>query len=728
MPLFEPTGLHPTPQQRAIQTTCAERVIVQANAGAAKTTSLGLRLGQALADGIAPAHIQVLTYTEAAVQAFATTLARLGLDAAARRAVRVQTFDQFCTQRLASVEGGGVRHLHTPESLKPHVLRALQRVLDNPDDRHRALFTLGDADEGNVAGLLGTFTRLKGRLALQTELGERSLTPDVADEFDCDYLSLRTLARYEHDRRGGHPDRPAFRGPHDATYDLARWLLDLDNAPLAEGLPACITLDLQLLLVDEMHDCNRAMFTVLGQLLARNPGCRFVGVGDRDQVIHGQAGADADFMGSAFDAEVGTAQHLPLDATYRFGPRLAQAVSRLARKPCEARSPHDTDVRVFAVSAQHSTSHEARQVLALLADLQGLPSGTAPGDLAVLLRQPHQSVALECLMLNRGLAYRTAGFAPFLLRPEVLCVRGLMAHAFGGFAQIEPQATREAVLHALVMVAGAWVDDGRDQPKAGSLHDTVAEAWADEDDAPLPEEDGLPWSDDLDGPWADDVGGVDGPGHDDAPPIPVRDDQARHLARVKATEAAIRQVAAQPQLAPHFIENQVLRNAHERCRQRLQAALAVLQRAAQAAPGSPDATGWAQAFLQALDAPALARRVRVQADDIWQFNANIEALAQVSVAFETAPALFRALNSWTLRLSAMRPADCVRLSSIEAAKGLEFAHVIIPGLNQGEFMVGQSKADTRNLLYVGMTRAKHRLSLLAREDRPSPFLRDAGLI
>ena len=709
MPLFEPQGLRPTPQQRAIQTTRAPRVIVQANAGAAKTTSLVLRLGQALADGVPPARIQVLTYTDAAVQAFQAAMARMGLDTAMRRAVRVQTFDQFCTQRLASVEGQGVRHLRSAEALKPHVLRALQRVLDNPDDRYRDDFTLADADEGNVESLLAAFGKLKGRLALQTELGERSFTPDVADELGCDYLSLRSLSRYEHDRRGGHPDHPAFRGPHDATYDLARWMLDLDNAPLAEGLPPCLQMGLQLLLVDEMHDCNRAMFTVLGQLLMLNPGCAFVGVGDRDQVIHGEAGADAAFMGHVFDAEIGPAEHLPLHASYRFGPRLATAVSRLADKPCEARSAHDTDVRVFAVSAQHSASHEARQVLALLADLQGLPPTTAPADLAVLVRQPHQSVALECMMLNRGLAYRTAGFEPFLMRPEILCVRGLMAHAYGGFEQIEPVATREAVLHALVLVSGALVDDGRQaKGPAAALGDTLDSSLDDALADPL--DDGLAFDDEAD--WAtEDL---------DAPPAPAHDDQARHLARVRATEAAIRQVAATPQLADDFIANQVLRNAHPSALPRLTAALDALRQA--------QGPQWAGAFMAALDAPALARRVRVCTDDVQQFSANIEALAQVSVAFDSAQALFRALNSWTLRLSAMRPSDCIRLSSIEAAKGLEFSHVIIPGLNRGEFMVGHSVADTRNLLYVGMTRARHRLSLLAREDRPSPFLRDAGLI
>jgi DNA helicase-2/ATP-dependent DNA helicase PcrA len=679
---FEPRGIHPTPEQRAIQFARHPRVIVQANAGAAKTTSLVLRLGQALAEGVPAQRIQVLTYTDAAVQAFGAAMARLGLDAATRRALRVQTFAQFCAQRLAAVEGGGVRQLRTPEALKPHVLSALQRALDNPDDRHREAFTLADADEGNVEGLLACFARLKGRLALQTELGERSITPDVADELGCDYISLRAFGRYEHERRGGHPDHPAFRGPNDATYDLARWLLDPDNAPLAEGLAPCLDMGLQLLLVDEMHDCNRAMFTVLGQLLQLNQACAFIGVGDRDQVIHGEAGADAAFMGHAFDVEISMAEHLPLHASFRFGPQLAQAVSKLANKPYEARSPHDTSVRLYAVNPEQGAAHEAQLVLALLANLQGLPSGTAPSDLAVLLRQPHQSVALESLMLAKGVAYRTAGLQPFLMRPEILCARALMAHAFGHFDQIEPAATREAALHALVMVAGALVD----------LPDDDAEGH----DLPAAREE------------------------DDAPP-PINDEQVHHLARMRATEAAIRQVAAYPQLASGFIDNQVLRNAHPAARHRLEAAIAALR---DASAGSD----WAHTFLAALDAPALARRVRVNTQDVLQFTANLEALAQTAAGFESAQSLARALNSWSLRLSAMRPADCVLISSIEAAKGLEFEHVIIPGLNRGEFMVGHSVADTRNLLYVGLTRARRQLSLLARQDRPSPFLSDAGLL
>jgi DNA helicase-2/ATP-dependent DNA helicase PcrA len=86
------------------------------------------------------------------------------------------------------------------------------------------------------------------------------------------------------------------------------------------------------------------------------------------------------------------------------------------------------------------------------------------------------------------------------------------------------------------------------------------------------------------------------------------------------------------------------------------------------------------------------------------------------------------MNERELRQHGMKGKDAVVLSSIEAAKGLEFDHVIMPGLNKGEFALGGASADNRNLLYVGMTRARHRLTLLCDPARPSKYLIDAGLM
>lgn len=645
--VFQPKGLNPTAEQRAIQLERHRHLIVEANAGAAKTTTLALRLAQALARGANPDHIQALTYTEAAVASLHQALERIGLPAPLRKRLRIQTFDQFCAERLATVEGPGVTRHTTPEQLKPHVLQAIDRVLSNQDERHRDEFTLEGSGEGSIEGLLASFARLKGTLQLTLEAADRTLTPALASELGHDYLTLRVFWAYEHIRRGGHPDRPAFRAPDDATYDLARLLLS-EDALLEDEHPAA--LGLHLVLLDEMHDTNRAMFTVLQQVLRQNPAA-FIGFGDRDQVIHATAGANAGFMGELFEREVAPAQRLPLTASYRFGTALAQHAGRLASKPYLSQSTHGTAVHVVRCeSAKEGHWHIAQSIR------ESLAARMPASDTAILLRQPHQSVELENHLLDQGLDYRTAGFAPYLLRPEVLFVRGLIAHARDDFSAIEDEDTRVRILQALLLFSGSFVEgDGTD---------------------------------------------------------PDRQRQTE--------QQAIKDVARQPGLATHFVQNQVLRNAPLHIRHLIEDALDVID---------ANATDTLmRRFVQALAPQRLAARVLVRAEDIEQVAANIRGLVQSAATFDNVESFFRAMNDREVRQKSMRDKHCVLLSSIEAAKGLEFEHVILPGLNKGEFAVGGNTTDNRNLLYVGMTRARSRLTVLYDGARPSKYLHDAGLI
>lgn len=77
--------------------------------------------------------------------------------------------------------------------------------------------------------------------------------------------------------------------------------------------------------------------------------------------------------------------------------------------------------------------------------------------------------------------------------------------------------------------------------------------------------------------------------------------------------------------------------------------------------------------------------------------------------------------------------DAVQLLTLHAAKGLEFRHVFLSGINRGLMPLlhgGQDEAEERRLLFVGMTRAKHTLEIgyHACPDQPqaqgflSPFL------
>jgi len=115
----------------------------------------------------------------------------------------------------------------------------------------------------------------------------------------------------------------------------------------------------------------------------------------------------------------------------------------------------------------------------------------------------------------------------------------------------------------------------------------------------------------------------------------------------------------------------------------------------------------------------------------------VENCAGDQAGFADAVALASDADIWDQR------ADAVRLLTLHAAKGLEFACVFIVGLEDGVLPLHWGKpqdtapedlAEERRLFYVGMTRAKDRLVLSravkrhwrgrVRAQAPSPFLAD----
>ena len=450
-----PPPIVPTPEQIAICQSTHPRLLVEANAGTAKTTTAALKIAHLVAHGVNPSRIVALSFSRPGVQAFHDAFRRIGMDADVAATVRVGTVEDFCAARLFRLENLKVPRPVRPEDVRPHVLQAVAEARAWADDRYPGAFALEGSGRFAVEGLLKQFARIKGALAISRagEYFNYSPASVIEAELEHDFTTLAIFRAYERLRCqfvDGEGEHVRFRYAGDATYDLAQ-LLGADDPPFTQATHP-LRLGLQAVVLDEMHDTHWAMFTVIKGLLERNEGCTFLGVGDRDQVIHAQEGADAFFMNEGFDLYIGTPQRLRLTEAFRFGEAIARPLSGHARKayPASARLQSVVEVRRIDTAVDLlALLHEA------LASRRGLSPSSPASQLAVLLRHPNAAVDLEYGLLERNLAYETRGFTTFLARPEVLLVRMLLAAAVSQPRQFMAPVLLDAKLATWEFIGGA---------------------------------------------------------------------------------------------------------------------------------------------------------------------------------------------------------------------------------------------------------------------------------
>jgi DNA helicase II / ATP-dependent DNA helicase PcrA len=429
-----------TTQQTDILASRERHNLIYGNAGSAKTTTLALKVMAALKRGLPPSAIQVLTYSSAAVQAFQERLSWMGASREVIGQVRAQTFNGLCQAQLAALEGK-TRHLDQPNrEVFDTVLQAIADARQHAQARgHLDDFAIEGDGSLLVPGLLRTFRRIKGTMSVQVLGNEFVLTPASADEAEAGYTELAVLRAYERLRAGEHSEgtgegdfrreeyrdslAPRFRLEDDPFHDMACVLTADDPIYTAEDHP--LNLGIVLLLVDEGHDMNRAMFTVLQHLIERNPIDQVFVVGDVDQVVHSDGGADKAFMQEAFIRTLGPANEYRLDTGWRFGESLAGPLGRHAGKPYSTAPDKHTRIEILQVDDIKSV---ARLIDGAFQSALAESGGKAP-SLAVVLRHPGSAVQLENALALLGYSTEPCGFEPFALRPEILFLRVLVAWA-----------------------------------------------------------------------------------------------------------------------------------------------------------------------------------------------------------------------------------------------------------------------------------------------------------
>ncbi|MRV75510.1 AAA family ATPase [Duganella sp. FT92W] len=434
-PRFHPQGLIPTQEQAAIQQAQNRISLVAANAGAAKTTTLALRIGEALARRLPPEQVLALTFTPEARDVLRQRLLDIGIPYGLASAVRVATFEDFAQQTLADLENGDVPLLRHLRDMKPWLLEALSRV----GERYLGKVEYLDIRTHNIA----LSQAIDAQLALKATM--------LLDSVDVEYVGveeaaeiLKTpladyLAAIEYETLRSDSDGSAqFRGPYDATYDLARLL---QQAPEAAGsLPRY-----RVVVCDELHDLNEAGYRILSALLAQ-PDCWFVGAGDKDQVIHSKLGASGEFMESRFARDFGNVKQYPLTITWRHGPHLALAMAAFKSKTVQSGLPLHTEIRQAHYADAAACGDK------IVAAIKAWKKDGYPIDgCTVLLRDRHQAIAVEQALMHAKIGYRTPPMAGYLQRDEILFLRGMMAIALKDLAAVKSQDVRMAIVEALAV-------------------------------------------------------------------------------------------------------------------------------------------------------------------------------------------------------------------------------------------------------------------------------------
>ena len=433
---FTPVGFEPTFEQQAIQLSQHRATLVRANAGAAKTTTLALRIGEALARGLAPEKILALVFTPEAREVMRTRLAEIGIAPSIARRVHVHTMDEFAARVLATLEDGVAPVPLTDAAFKTYALYAMEQVAEF----HGARVADLDLRTHNLAlsELQASQMQLKATMALDQDEPDLPLD-EAAQALGVSLSDYLTILEYEKIRLGSF-DQARFRGALDATYDLARLLGHYEDH--ADTLP-----HYSLIVADEMHDMNEAAFRVLRSLLDL-PGVYFVGAGDRDQVIHAQRGADESYLMHRLQERYAGCAHLPLTMTWRHGPHLAYATEAFKGKPVDSLLALHTVITEIDYGDAQGCAQRVVQAIAKW-KTDRLPIEAC----AILLRERHQSIIIENALMEAGIAYRTAGMPGYMQREEILFLRGMLAIALKNLATVASDAVRRRIVESLALFA-----------------------------------------------------------------------------------------------------------------------------------------------------------------------------------------------------------------------------------------------------------------------------------
>ena len=182
---------------------------------------------------------------------------------------------------------------------------------------------------------------------------------------------------------------------------------------------------LRYLLVDEYQDTNAVQYEML-KLLAGHPDPRhdamFTAVGDDDQSIYGWRGATIDNL-RRLPQEYPALKVIPLEQNYRSTGHILRAANaviahnpKLFEKKLWSAYGDGEPVRVVECDGEE---HEAERAVAFIQSRRGQGGNVALRDFAVLYRANHQARMFEQALRKASIPYKVSGGQSFFDRAEI---------------------------------------------------------------------------------------------------------------------------------------------------------------------------------------------------------------------------------------------------------------------------------------------------------------------
>lgn len=352
-----------TAEQRAIlDHPAGAHALVRAAPGAGKTTTLVGRVVRLCARGADPRRIRVVMFNRAIEEVFRAKLDALGI-----AGVRVSTFDSLGLEVLRAAERRGL------------LRRPLEVVVDGTERWAREIHRgRRDAleDEEELAEAIAFW---KAHL-VSPQRAAAPARPALVEAY----------AQFEELRLQGGVLRVAFA---DMVYTAVAVLRE---HPRLLGA-------IDHLLVDEFQDVNLARVTLIQRLSHANTA--IMAVGDEDQAINEWCGASPRYYRefARLFPWLPTAEY-PLPHSFRFGPTIAAAASRLIGRNAERGG-----VEIVGAGAQAGSIVETDDICRAIAELRA--SGVPASEIAVLYRSRLQSAGVLARLAAGRVAIETEDFA-----------------------------------------------------------------------------------------------------------------------------------------------------------------------------------------------------------------------------------------------------------------------------------------------------------------------------